>query len=376
MRRAGLLIAALVLAACAGPPPPAPRATVAFSPPIDTSSGSPEVEVDAAPPAPDAPLEPPLLALPEPTACVMTTSHWRGARETSDLRFREGGPIFARVFGGKASLHLPVGSVTDGAVLEIGDESFDMRGHLASSEIWLHPGKTIVLGEAVIPLDGAKLEWTRASSGVVAVTFDPHEGIALVQTPLAADVPCDSLSLDDTTIKPASALPALKNGKQAHLRVGRSIPLSLTAGGAVLANLTAKPGADALVTVLETEGKNTRVSWEREKSLIFGWVPTSELGAPTQSSVALGLGKGTHGRLWLSFRPAFRAVCPEDVPFIVEADGERMTVGKIFAGATINAMGGDGEYRKVVIYRETFHIPGDKTLVRAQRLKDCSIRLH
>lgn len=368
MSRTCLPIAALLLAACAGPPPPAPKTTIVLSPPID-SSASPGAEVDAAPPAP---LEPPLVALPEPAACVMTTSRWRGARATSDLRFREGGPIFARASGGKARLHLPVGSVTDGAGLEIADESFALRGHLASSEIWLHPAKPIVLGEAVIPLYGSKLEWASARPGTVAVTFDPQEGIALVQ-PLAADVPCDSLSIDNTPILTDAALPGLKNGKQALLRAGRSIPLSLTAGGAPLANLTAKADADALVTVMETAGKNTRVSWLREKSLIFGWVPTSQLEFPKQLPSLNGYGAGSGSGFGRSIHPLSRVVCPEDVPFVVEAGGERMTGGKIFAGVTINVMDREGEHRKVVIRSGALEILGAGMLVHAPRIKDCPL---
>jgi hypothetical protein len=373
MSRTGLPIAALFLAACAGPPPPAPKTTIVLSPPIDSSSASPGTEADAAPLAPPARLEPPLVALPEPAACVMTTSRWRGAKATSDLRFREGGPIFARVSGGKASLHLPVGSVTEGAGLEVADESFALRGHLAGSEIWLHPAKVIVLGEAVIPLYGSKLEWASARPGTVAVTFDPHEGVALVQ-PLAADVPCDSLSLDNTAIVPAAALPVFsKKAKQGLLRAGRSIPLSLTAGGAAVANLTAKAGADALVSVMETAGKNTRVSWEREKSLIFGWVPTSELEFPKQLPPLNGYGTGSGSGFGRSIHPLSRVVCPEDVPFVVEADGERMTVGKIFAGVTINVMDREGEHRKVVIRSGALQILGAGMLVHAPRIKDCPL---
>ncbi|MEO5730437.1 MAG: hypothetical protein ABI134_31715 [Byssovorax sp.] len=373
MSRTGLPIAALFLAACAGPPPPAPKTTIVLSPPIDSSSASPVAEADAAPPAPPAPLEPPLVALPEPAACVMTTSRWRGARATTDLRFREGGPIFARATGGKARLHLPVGSVTDGAGLEVADESFALRGHLASSEIWLHPSKPIVLGEAVIPLYGSKLEWARARPGVVAVTFDPQEGIALVQ-PLAADLPCDSLSIDNTVIPPDAALPgSSKKGKQALLRAGRTISLSLTAGGAALANLTAKAGADALVTVMETAGKNTRVSWQRERSLIFGWIPTSELEFPKQLPPLNGYGTGSGGGFGRSIHPLSRVVCPEDVPFVVEADGERMTGGKIFAGVTINVMAREGELRKVVIRSGALQIMGSGMLVHAPRLESCPL---
>jgi hypothetical protein len=377
--RLTLPVAALFLAACADPSPPAPRALLPISPPIDSSPAPPPpvVEAAAVPPAPDPSLEPPTVALPEPAACVLDTSWWRGARETSDLRFREGGPIFARVSMGKARLHLPVGSVKEGAGLEIADEIYALRGHLASDEIWLHAGKAVVLGGAVIPLGSAKLEWTSARPGAVAVTFDPHEGIELVQPPLAGDVPCEALALDDTTIEPSAALPALKRGKPALLRAGASIaipiPLSLTAGGAPLANLTPKAGADAIVTVMESAGKSTRVAWERATSLIFGWVPTAQLEFPRKLPVAHGYGTGTGSGGGGGHLPSLRVVCPEDVPFVVEAAGERMTVGKILAGVTINLADSTGDYRRFVIRDRGLQLIGDKTLVRAQRLKDCPL---
>ena len=301
----------------------------------------------------------------------MTTSRWRGAKETSELRFREGGPIFAHVSGGKASLHLPVGSVNEGAGLEVTDDVFALRGHLASDDIWLHAAKAMALGGAVIPLSRARLGWIAARSGAVAVTFDPHEGIELVQ-PIAEDVPCEALSLDAASIEPSAALPASKQAKMLLLRAGVPVPLSLTAGGAPLARLTAKAGADAFVTVLETAGKDTRVSWRRRESVIFGWVPTSQLEVPRAGLMGSDSSSGGGGISCGSSYAVSRVVCPEDVPFIVEADGERMTVGKILAGVTIEVMDATGDYRHFVVRSAKLRFTGD-ALVRAQRLKDCRV---
>ena len=362
---------ALFLAACAGPPAAVPRTPLPLSPPID-SSPAPAAPAQAAPPELDPSLDPPSIALPEPAACVMTTAAWRGANPTSELRFREGGPVFARVSGGKASLHLPVGSAREGAGLEVTDNAFAVRGHLASDEIWLHAAKAMALGGAVIPLSSARLGWTAARSGAVAVKFDPHEGIELVQPPLAADVRCEALALDTKPVEPSAVLPASKQEKPLLLRVGVSIPLSLTAGGAPLAKLTAKAGADAFVTALETAGKDTRVSWWRKDSVIFGWVPTSQLTVPKGSYTGEESGSGGFGISCGMLPAVSRVVCPEDVPFVVEADGERMTVGKILAGVTIDVMDATGDYRHFVVRGAKLQLTGD-ALVRAVRLKDCPV---
>ncbi len=317
-------------------------------------------------------LDPPSIALPEPAACVLTTSSWRGAKDTSELRFREGGPVFAHVSGGKASLHFPVGAANEGAGLEVTDSALALRGHLASDEIWLHAAKAMALGGAVIPLSHARLGWTAARSGAVAVTFDPHEGIELVQPPIAEDVPCDALSLDAGWIESSAALPASKPGKTLLLRAGVAVLLSLTAGGAPLAKLTAKAGVDSFVTVLETAGKDTRVSWRRRDSVIFGWVPSSQLEVPKGGFVGSDSGSAG-GSISCGTIPAVsRVTCPEDVPFVVEAGGERMTVGKILAGVTIDVMDATGDYRHFLVRAAKLQLTGD-ALVRAVRLKDCPV---
>ena len=157
-----------------------------------------------------------------------------------------------------------------------------------------------------------------------------------------------------------------ENGLQTSARM-------TSAGGAPLANLTAKAGSDALVTVMDTAGKNTRVSWQRRASLIFGWVPTSQLEFPKQLPGLNGYGTGSGSGFGRSVHPLSRVVCPEDVPFVVEVDGERMTGGRIFAGATINVMDGEGEHRKVVIRSGSLQLTGSGALVRASRLRDCPI---
>jgi hypothetical protein len=369
MIRTGLPLAALFLAACAEAPPKAPIVVVPLSPPIAASSAPAAVE--DAPPAP--PPEPQLVALPEAVACVLTTARWRGIKPRSDLRVRDGGPVFARVVAGKGSLHLPVGKAAGGAVLEVADDVLAVRGNLATADLWLHPGKAFVLGDAVIPLGRARLEWTSAKQGAVAVTFDPHEGIALVAPPLAGEVPCDALSLDWSAIDATTALPgAAKTGMVGLLRADRPVPLSLTAGGPVIANLTPGTGLDAKITVIGGAGASTRILWTREKSAIFGWVPSAQLEFPKQLPLGTGYGTGSGSGSLGGVHPLFRVVCPDDVTAIVDASGERWTVGRILAGATIRVMDDKGEYRAVEMRGNGIQIAsGVKLLVPAPRILGC-----
>ena len=66
-------------------------------------------------------------------------------------------------------------------------------------------------------------------------------------------------SLDVTSVNARTAVPDQKPGKRELLRVGSAVPLALTPGGATFANLTAKAGADAEVTVMERAGQSARV---------------------------------------------------------------------------------------------------------------------
>jgi hypothetical protein len=377
--RAPRLLAACAVAACAvaacavAPPPPLsveiPPAPTAASP--STSPTSPTADASAvAPPA--APQEPPSIALPEPAACVLPTARWRGVATLSELRFRADGPVFARVAGVKGSLHFPLGRAADGALLDLIDSGLALRGHLAGADVALHPARGFVMGDAVIPQARATLLWSAATPGALAVTFDPHDGIALVQPPLSATLPCDALSLDVTSVDARAAVPDQKPGKRELLRVGGAVPLSLTPGGATFANLTAKAGADAEVTVMERAGQSARILWSRPDSFIFGWVPAASLQAPTKPTDLFGHGTGSGSGFGRSIHPITRVVCPDDVPVIADAGGERMTVGRILAGTTINVMDRGQEYRAVVVATGGVQVPNDVELrVREDRIKIC-----
>lgn len=368
----GAVAASCTIAACAAAPPPPLSVEIPPAPPAATPTFSPTADASAAAP-PAAPQEPPSIALPEPAACALPTARWRGVTSISELRFRAGGPVFARVAGVKGTLHFPLGRAADSALLDLLDSGLALRGHLAGADVSLHPAKAFVMGDAVIPQGRATLFWSAATPGALAVTFDPHDGIALVQPPLSATLPCDALSLDVTSVDARAAVPDQKPGKRELLRAGSAVPLSLTPGGATFANLTAKAGEDAEVTVMDRTGPSARILWSRPDSFIFGWVPAASLQVPTKPAALFGHGTGSGSGFGRSIHPVTRVVCPDDVPVIADAGGERMTVGRILAGTTINLMDRGQEYRAVVIATGGVQIPNDVELrVREDRVKGCA----
>jgi hypothetical protein len=372
MIRTGLPLAALFLVACAEPARQAPIVPLPASPPIASSSTSEAAE--GAPPAEPAAVETRTVELPAAVACALPTARWRGTKPASELRVRADGPVFARIVSGKGLLHFPVGSPAAGAILEVADKALAVRGHLAREDIWLHPGKAFVMGDAVIPLGPAHLDWTSARAGALGVSFVPGEGITLVQPPLVAEVPCDALGLEDGAFDEDDAIPGAPKqpGKIGLLRAGHPVSLARTAGGPVIATLVPRPGLDAAITVLGASGKHTRIVWTRDSSAIFGWVATADLEFPKKLPSGMGYGSGSGSGLGSSVHPISRRVCPGNVEAVVEIGGERWIVGQILAGATINVMTGEGQYRTVVMRGDGVEIVDPAILmVLARSIERC-----
>jgi hypothetical protein len=298
---------------------------------------------------------------------------WRGAQTVTELRFREGGPIFAQVTYGKARLHLPAGAAAQGAGLEIAQDGLALRGHIAGAAIAFRPARALVIGEIAIPTALAALGWTEAKPGEVAVTFDPGDGVDVLRPPLSAPAPCDALTLDTAAFDARAAVPGVKTDRRALLRVGRPILLSIEPGGAPAAKLLAKDDVDAEVTIIDAAPAQSRVRWERHRAVVFGWVPSSEVRVPKPGpAIGHGYGTGTGGSFGRSVHPVARVVCPADVTVVAEAEGERATVGSVLQGTTINVMDRGAEEVEVVIRSSGIQIPSPvRLLARADQLKGC-----
>lgn len=372
MIRSAIPLVALFLAGCAAAPP-APPPVVEIPKPLAIASSTASPIVDAAPPPPPpAATEPPPVGLPEHPACVLEAKRWRGVKGVTPLRFREGGPAFAQIAGGKGRLHLPPGQGSGGAALEIADESLAVRGYLAGEDVWLNAARAIVMGQFMIPHARSRLVWISAEPGLVTVTFTPERGVALAQPTLITSVPCEALGFDLASFDARRAIPDLKPGKRGVLRVDAILPLSVYPGAPPVASLDAASGQDVEITVMETVGSNARIAWDRGDALIFGWIPASGLRVPTPPPALFGRGTGSGSGFGRSIHPISTVVCKDDVPLIAEVGGERFTVGRILAGATINRMDAGLEETEVVVASGVISFPpAVKMRVRTERLLGC-----
>lgn len=368
-------LAALLLAACAATPP-APPPVVDIPAPLPIVSSTVSTIVDDAPLPPRvAPAGPPPIELPDLAACVLEAKRWRGVTGVTALRFREGGPVFAQIAAGKARLHLPAGLAAKGAGLEIADELLAVRGYLAGADVWLNAARAIVMGEALIPHERARLVWTSTEPGVVTVAFTPAAGVTLAQPPLIAKVPCEALGFELAPFNARLAIPDLKPGKRGVLRVNQAVPLSVSPGAAPVASLTARPGQDAEITLMETAGQNARILWDRGDAVVFGWVPASGLQVPKTPAALSSYGTGSGSGFGRSVHPISTVVCKDDVPLVAEAGGERFQVGRILAGATIHRMDSGVEETLVVVPSGVISFPSEvKLRVRTERLKGCPVK--
>lgn len=361
---------AAALAGCAAPPPPPAQPVSLRLPPAPAPAPAAE---PAAPERPaDAP-DPPELPLPDPAACTLTAERWRGAATTTDLRLRRGGPVFATISSPAARLHLPAGPAEAGAVLEAEDAGLALRGHIDGSAVVLRPAQPVLLGGFAVPQPDAALAWEQAAPGLVSVRFQPGAGVEVLEGPLRAEVRCDAVALERSRFDARAAVSGARLDRRALLRMGRAIPLAAAPGAAPAARLLPADDLDAEVRVIEVNGARSRVIWERNDVLVFGWVASADLRPVPKNLTGQGYGTGSGSGFGRSVHSIARVVCPADVPVIVEIEGERATVGRVRAGTVIDVMKRGGDHAPIVVQSGRISIPsGASLLAREDHLAACS----
>lgn len=364
---AGLLLLP-VLAACAAPSPPPPAPVVVQ--PVPAPAAEPAAAEPAPPPPPPAPAEPPPIAFPEPAACVFSTALWDGAAPHTELLLRKGGPAFARVAFPAAELTLPVGPASDGAGLAVEDSGLALRGHITGDSVVLRPAEAIVLGGFAALREHAKLSWRESKAGAVVVSFDPGKGVEVIGGSLGAELACAAVGLDRARFDPMAPIGPRKQEKPGRLRVNKAIQLSKEPKSAPIANLLAENDDQAEVTILDAVGSVTRIAWERDEAIVFGWVSSADV-SPRKSAGGWGYGTG-RGSFGRSVHPVEQVKCGADVKVVVDVSGERATAGLIKAGTLIDVLAQGGDHASVLVRSSRIQLlPGAALLVRAERLRDC-----
>ncbi len=377
MIRPRALLALSLLAGCGGAPTPPPPVEPAIVVVPTSNAPTPPAEVSAAPRVeapPPPPAEPPTFALPSPAACELDTAHWSGhPTSVSELRFREGGPVFARINNGKARLFLPIGVSAQGAGLHSANDGLTLRGHVSGAAIALYGAQAVIFEGFAVPTSRKKLTWERTTIGNITVTLDKISGVTPAQTPLSATVSCGAVTLDWGSFSPEPSALGAKRTRRGVLRTDAPVPLSITPTGAPTAELRARSEMDGELLVAEVSGPRTRIFWPRFEALIFGWVPTGDLRPPPSGGVGHGSGHGIGAGFGRSVHPIDRLVCGEDVPVMAEAGGERMIVGSIAARTIIDRMARHGDDVEVWVRTDVVQIPpGARLLARAALLEGCA----
>ncbi|EYF05370.1 Hypothetical protein CAP_3287 [Chondromyces apiculatus DSM 436] len=315
---------------------------------------------------------PPRLDVPTAAACVLE-GPFQPRGEAALLRLHEGGPAFAELRGGvDVRVHLPAGRPA-GVAVEVNAGGLSLRGHAHLAAIPVRPARPLAFHGFAVPLGSALLDLHEATQGgELTVTWPGAPGVMPVSGPVSERLRCDDVTVGELEIDAVRAAGALDGEREAFLRLGREIPLSVEPGGPVVAALRARNDEDAAVTVVGTRGARVRVLWWREEALVVGWVPGVELrwSAPFSSVIGDASGTGLLGLLGTA--GGERRVCEVDVPLVAQVGEQRATVGVVRAGTRIEVLGRRAGYTRVAVAAGGVWIQeGAQILARTSDLARC-----
>ncbi len=224
----------------------------------------------------------------------------------------------------------------DGArgTVSVSTATYDLTGEVVTGDVPVAPkGGALVAG--YIRIHNARIRALTGDHADLAAALP--RGVDPVAPP-RVEVVCSSLSFGRAISDPTFATAV-------HLRVGASVPLALTPGGATVATVkidrpqsTPIPGHPGMVTspalenVFETgrKGANVFVTIRGAEATVEGWIPASALVPKPQSGALFGVLGAISGE------SAVKSVaCPTAVPIYVRVDEAITKVGAYKAKARI-----------------------------------------
>lgn len=277
--------------------------------------------------------------------------------------------MFARVVGGKARMHIPVGAAGHGT-LDVGSNGLVISGFVARAHAPLFAASDFAMNGVLYPRSTTPLSWREGFSDGVSVTMEAPKGIVVKDPPLTARRPCADLTLDSgATLAPARAAFGKEHGASHMLRAGT---IEVFSDPARPADITLVLPERAYVASFASSGAFSRILLQRDQVFVAGWVRTSNLvedwsgGGGTMSGIGgVGIGSG-------HFRSTRKVICAADVPVVAEAAGERATVGHVLSGAPIDVADEPGGFARVRVANRFIHAADASSfLVRTADLKGC-----
>lgn len=314
--------------------------------------------------APPPPLPPPALA-----ACA-----YERPRDDHTWSLRLGSSIYAWVKGAvRLSLPVTTEATFASATFEIG--GVKLSGSIAADEIELHPTRAFVVGQVIVPRAPAVFRWTDAARGRIGFVFMPAS-LLLSAGHARVTRPCADLTLVERPFDPSVAVKPSGKGREGWLGGGKTVALASTPEGAPLAELVDGLGVWPL-TVLQTRGDRTRITWEGSDVLAFGWVPTNRLARARPSPIELKeLGSPSARPAPANESRAERIACAFALPLVAEAGRDLRTVGSVGAGVPFErGLGDDRDGLTSVRFNdaEIEVAEGARLLVPAKDLGRCKV---
>ncbi len=336
----------LLVSACRATSPNEPAHTLA-SPHAARPAASAYGQSSQAAPAPPKKSFPRKRVSPgAPPVCVLKGEPWLPGSRDDVLTLFPGGPAFVRVLDSAATIEVPAGDTTH-VFVRVSSSGWNWAGHLAAESFSVRTLRTLIHDGFLLPTEFADLDVVRAESAQLWLVARPPGIAQRVLAPQPEPYACDEVHIGPPPLRDAEALlPGDPDARRpVRLRAGE-VALSLEPGSEPIARLVVDASSQD-VALLQQSGNSSRIAVTTTTTLVFGWVPTSQLLPAAPAEDAYGEGRfGLSGMVgdYVEEQQARGTTyhCPFSLPVVARVADDVMEVGSIDAGTPIRAVSHDG----------------------------------
>lgn len=356
--------ASLGLSAWACAPPPAPSA----------SNERIAVTVGDASTAKGGKTSPPLPATLEPPGPV--TCRFSAARyeEMLTLHLGAAGPSFAYAAGMMRDVEVTLSDTnTERAGIAFTSSTHTFRVSTSVADLKFFPKKAKVWNGFLVPHANAAVGHT--SFIAKKTTVEPKcRGARFLGNP-AEDASCDDVSLTPASYDPMSLVPGKKTGRDAGLVLGKPILLSAEPRGKPIAELDPDQFPLTNVTVTDTQGDRSRITWDADQCVIFGWIATKDLLKGGMADAPLRVPRADPLMPLAPKEPIIETLkCTSAVPLVAQHRNERMTIGTVAASWDFHIAEHQADGWSRLMMPEALVWEGTRLFVRTADIEGCEKR--
>lgn len=285
------------------------------------------------------------IELPVDLACVLDAENQTDADRA--LKLEADGGSFAVVDALEhGRLWVPAGDSAAGAVLEVANRDFYLRGIVAADDTPLYPARQRTIAGVLVPRPTMPLQWHDGTPGSLRMSFELDSRIRLLQGGAQMDWSCADLSVVAGAFSLDASLGDESEGTAGALRTGVDIPVSATPDGAAAAMVRLEEDDYAVVRVVESGPSAACIHWWLEDLVVVGWVPKGMVSPEAYGQLAGG-GLGGLGLMGaVSPRVLY---CSKDVPIVAQVGERRAVVGLVHPDTPITVWQRDDNLSHVTV---------------------------